>query len=167
MPSHLVRNRLSERLCQYSEERPPISYCEQLPIFNRSILCFERRPDRRNPQYSAKRFGVNPHSDTPWPKCSVVQLQGLEFQALQNTSALEAAPPIYSGRSSLELRDAARIREGEFAEEVEVPRALTPYEHICKVWTTRPNRFRLNLLHHTVGLNTYNTNVKTARCGRR
>jgi hypothetical protein len=32
-------------------------------------------------------------------------------------------------------------------------RGLTPYEHICKVWTTQPNRFRLNPLHHTVGLN--------------
>ncbi len=28
------------------------------------------------------------------------------------------------------------------------------YEHICKVWTTQPKRFRLNPLHHTVGLNT-------------
>ena len=33
-------------------------------------------------------------------------------------------------------------------------RGLTPYEHVCTVWTTQPNRFRLNPLHHTVGLNT-------------
>jgi hypothetical protein len=33
-------------------------------------------------------------------------------------------------------------------------KGLTPYEHICKVWTTQPNRLRLNSLHHTVGLNT-------------
>ena len=31
--------------------------------------------------------------------------------------------------------------------------SLTPYEHVCKVWTTQPNRMRLNQFHHTVGLN--------------
>jgi transposase InsO family protein len=31
---------------------------------------------------------------------------------------------------------------------------LTSYEHICKVWATQPNRFKLNALHHTSGLNT-------------
>jgi hypothetical protein len=31
---------------------------------------------------------------------------------------------------------------------------LTPYRHICNVWTKQPNRFRLNPLHHTLGLNT-------------
>ena len=40
-----------------------------------------------------------------------------------------------------------------FAKRLKTLRGLTPYEHICKVWTTQPNRFRLNPLHHTVGLN--------------
>jgi hypothetical protein len=41
-----------------------------------------------------------------------------------------------------------------FAKRLKTLRGLTPYEHICKVWTAQPNRFRLNPLHHTVGLNT-------------
>ena len=41
-----------------------------------------------------------------------------------------------------------------FAKRLKTLRGLTPYEYICKVWTTQPNRFRLNPLHHTVGLNT-------------
>jgi transposase InsO family protein len=42
-----------------------------------------------------------------------------------------------------------------FAKRLKTLRGLTPYEHICKVWTTQPNQFTLNPLHHTVGLNTY------------
>jgi len=41
-----------------------------------------------------------------------------------------------------------------FAKRLKTLRGLTPYEHICKVWTTQPNQFILNPLHHTVGLNT-------------
>jgi hypothetical protein len=28
-----------------------------------------------------------------------------------------------------------------------------PTPHVCKVWATQPNPFRLDPLHHTVGLN--------------
>jgi transposase InsO family protein len=41
-----------------------------------------------------------------------------------------------------------------FAKRLKTLRGLTPYEQICKVWTTQPKRFRLNPLHHTLGLNT-------------
>ena len=36
-----------------------------------------------------------------------------------------------------------------FAKRLKTLRGLTPYEHICNAWTTEPNRFRLNPLHHT------------------
>jgi transposase InsO family protein len=41
-----------------------------------------------------------------------------------------------------------------FAKRLKTLRGLTPYEHICKVWTTKPNQFSLNPLHHSLGLNT-------------
>jgi len=41
-----------------------------------------------------------------------------------------------------------------FARRLKTLRGLTPYGHICKVWTMQPNQFTLNPLHHTVGLNT-------------
>lgn len=41
-----------------------------------------------------------------------------------------------------------------FAKRLRALRGLALYEHICKVWTTPPNRFRLNPLHQNVGLNT-------------
>ena len=32
-------------------------------------------------------------------------------------------------------------------------RGLTPYEFICQAWIREPERFRLDPLHHTPGLN--------------
>jgi transposase InsO family protein len=33
-------------------------------------------------------------------------------------------------------------------------KGLTPYEYICKIWTTDPDRFTLNPIHQMPGLNT-------------
>jgi transposase InsO family protein len=40
-----------------------------------------------------------------------------------------------------------------FARRLKTLRGLTPYEYICKVWTTEPQRFRLDPLHQMPGLN--------------
>src|SRR6056297_3663890 len=34
------------------------------------------------------------------------------------------------------------------------PAGLTPYEYICKIWTSEPDRFILNPIHQMPGLNT-------------
>src|SRR5829696_62037 len=41
-----------------------------------------------------------------------------------------------------------------FARRLKTLRGLTPYEHICKIWKTEPQRFRLDPLHQMPGLNT-------------
>ena len=41
-----------------------------------------------------------------------------------------------------------------FAKRLKTLKGLTPYEYVCKVWTLEPDRFKLNPLHHTPGLNT-------------
>jgi len=33
-------------------------------------------------------------------------------------------------------------------------RGLTPYELVCKIWTTEPERFMINPIHQMPGLNT-------------
>jgi hypothetical protein len=38
-----------------------------------------------------------------------------------------------------------------YAKRLKTLRGLTPYEYICKCWTETPDRFRLNLFHHTAG----------------
>ena len=40
-----------------------------------------------------------------------------------------------------------------YARRLKTLNGLTPHEHICKCWTETPDRFRLNPLHHTPGLN--------------
>ena len=41
-----------------------------------------------------------------------------------------------------------------FARRLKTLRGLTPYEYICKIWTTEPQRFSLDPLHQMPGLNT-------------
>jgi hypothetical protein len=41
-----------------------------------------------------------------------------------------------------------------FAKRLKALKGLTPYEYIIKSWQKEPKRFRINLLHHTLGLNT-------------
>ncbi len=41
-----------------------------------------------------------------------------------------------------------------FAKRLMTLKGLTPYEFICKTWTTEPQRFKLNPMHNTPGLNT-------------
>ena len=41
-----------------------------------------------------------------------------------------------------------------FARRLKTLSGLTPYEHICKIWTSEPDRFTLNPIHQMPGLNT-------------
>ena len=40
-----------------------------------------------------------------------------------------------------------------FARRLKTLKGLTPYEFICKAWTSQPERFKLNPLHQCPGLN--------------
>ncbi len=40
-----------------------------------------------------------------------------------------------------------------FARRLKTLKGLTPYEFICKAWTNSPERFTINPIQHTVGLN--------------
>jgi transposase InsO family protein len=40
-----------------------------------------------------------------------------------------------------------------FARRLKTLKGLTPYEFVCKTWTKEPERFRINPIQHTVGLN--------------
>lgn len=41
-----------------------------------------------------------------------------------------------------------------FARRLKTLHGLTPYEHICKIWTNQPDRFVLDPTHQMPGLNT-------------
>jgi transposase InsO family protein len=40
-----------------------------------------------------------------------------------------------------------------FAKRLKTLKGLTPYEYICKCWQQEPERFTVNPVHHTLGLN--------------
>ena len=40
-----------------------------------------------------------------------------------------------------------------FARRLKTLSGLTPYEYICKIWTSEPDRFILNPIHQMPGLN--------------
>ena len=60
----------------------------------------------------------------------------------------------YGTHAQLKAHVHAFLMAYNFAKRLKTLRGLTPYEYICKVWTTQPKRFSVNPLHHTVGLNT-------------
>ena len=41
-----------------------------------------------------------------------------------------------------------------FGRRLKTLKGLTPYEYICKIWTTEPKRFKINPIHQMPGLNT-------------
>lgn len=41
-----------------------------------------------------------------------------------------------------------------FARRLKTLRGLTPYEYVCKIWASELDRFTINPIQHTVGLNT-------------
>ena len=41
-----------------------------------------------------------------------------------------------------------------FTRRLKTLKGFTPYEYLCKIWTTRPFRFTLNPIHQMPGLNT-------------
>ena len=40
-----------------------------------------------------------------------------------------------------------------FAQRLKTLRGFTPYQFICAVWQKDPDRFTINSIHHTLGLN--------------
>ncbi len=41
-----------------------------------------------------------------------------------------------------------------FAKRLKTLHGLTPYEYICNIWTSDPDRFKFDPFQYTVGLNT-------------
>ena len=44
-----------------------------------------------------------------------------------------------------------------FARRLKTLSGLTPYEYICKIWTSQPDRFIVDPIHQMPGLNTWGT----------
>jgi transposase InsO family protein len=60
----------------------------------------------------------------------------------------------YDSHRQLEAHLTDFINAYNFGRRLKTLKGLTPYEHICKIWTAEPERFILNPIHQMPGLNT-------------
>ena len=60
----------------------------------------------------------------------------------------------YDTHAQLETHLNDFIATYNYARRLKTLQGLTPFEYICKIWTSEPERFRVNPTHHTLGLNT-------------
>jgi transposase InsO family protein len=73
-----------------------------------------------------------------------------------NRTIKEATVKRYHYDSQKQLRSHLDdfINAYNFARRLKTLKGLTPYEYICKIWTSEPNRFTLDPIHKMPGLNT-------------
>lgn len=60
----------------------------------------------------------------------------------------------YESHDQLRRHISAFLAAYNYAKRLKALRGLTPYEYICKIWTDKPDQFKLNPIHHTPGPNT-------------
>jgi transposase InsO family protein len=60
----------------------------------------------------------------------------------------------YDGHDQLRAHLADFLAAYNFARSLKTLNGLTPYEYICKIWTSEPDRFILDPIHQMPGLNT-------------
>ncbi|AHD02128.1 integrase [Leisingera methylohalidivorans DSM 14336] len=59
----------------------------------------------------------------------------------------------YDSHDQLRTHLADFMAADNFARRLKTLNGLTPYEYICKIWPSEPDRFILNLVHQRPGLN--------------
>ena len=60
----------------------------------------------------------------------------------------------YESHDQLRMHLADFMAAYNFARRLKTLGGLTPYEYICKIWTSEPDRFILNPIHQMPGRNT-------------
>ncbi len=85
--------------------------------------------------------------------------QGHDFKTVPRRNPRSAANaarglPLASG-STVHWTVACSLFTYTFARRLETLSGLTPYEYICKIWTSEPDRFILDPIHQMPGLNTW------------
>ena len=60
----------------------------------------------------------------------------------------------YDNYAQLSIHLADFFAAYNFARRLKTPKGLTPYEYICKIWTSEPERFIVNPVYQMPGLNT-------------
>jgi len=84
-----------------------------------------------------------------WDGCSNGQVERM------NRTLIKATIKRYHYDSHDQLRRhlTAFLAAYNYAKRLKALRGLTPYEYICKIWTDKPDQFRLNSIQQTLGPN--------------
>ncbi|SNT73819.1 hypothetical protein SAMN05444959_105265 [Paracoccus seriniphilus] len=61
----------------------------------------------------------------------------------------------YDNHDQLRTRLADFLAAYNFGRRLKTLSGLTPYEYICKIWTSEPDRLTRNPIHQMPGLNSY------------
>jgi transposase InsO family protein len=101
--------------------------------------------DRRCREHGIEHRLTKPNH--PWTNGQVERM---------NRTLKEATVRRYHYDTHDQLREhlGAFLAAYNFAKRLKTLKGLTPYEYICKRWTENPDRFRLDPIHHKLGLNT-------------
>jgi transposase InsO family protein len=59
----------------------------------------------------------------------------------------------YDSHERLRAHLATFLEAYNYAKRLKTLNGLAPFEHICKIWTEQPQRFRINPIHHMAGPN--------------
>lgn len=60
----------------------------------------------------------------------------------------------YDTHSQLKTHVTDFIAAYNYARRLKTLQGFTPFEYICKIWTSEPDRFNFDPTHHTMGINT-------------
>ena len=71
----------------------------------------------------------------------------------------------YDSHNHLRTHLADFLAAYNFARRLKTLKGLTPYEYICKIRTSGPDRFILDPIHQMPGLNTYLTRKSVQEAG--
>ena len=115
----------------------------------------------------AKRQGTEAYWDIPFDRiCKTHRIEHRLTQVCHpwtngqvermNRTIKDATVKRYCYQSLDQLKShlQAFLMAYNFARRLKTLKGLTPYEYVCKIWTTEPERFKINPAQHTVGLNT-------------
>ena len=118
----------------------------------------------------AKRYGVNPKTIAKWKARTSARQYELAASDIKAASTLESwlgarlrirlrperhRPSADKAQAPLDLRTHLPdfVEAYNFARRLKTLKGLTPYELICKAWTSQPQRFTISPLYQVPGLN--------------
>ena len=79
-----------------------------------------------------------------------------------NRTITDATVKRYDDHDRLRRHMADFIDANNFGRRLKTLRGLTPYEFICKIWTTEPKRFTIDPVHPMPGLNIWSPHRREA-----